>query len=80
MNDEEILNDFVKTRNLKPISKKAYRASIKLYTNFQEMSLAELIKEAETEEDQGVRWKRRTLKRRLINFRTFLAEKYLKNY
>ena len=44
------------------------------------MSLAELIKEAETEEDQGVRWKRRTLKRRLINFRTFLAEKYLKNY
>ena len=80
MNDEEILNDFVKTRNLKPISKKAYHASIKLYTNFNQMSLQELLEEAETEEDSGVRWKRRKLKRRLINFRSFLAENYLKNY
>ena len=35
MNDEEILNDFVKSRNLKPISRKAYKSSIKLYTEYQ---------------------------------------------
>lgn len=80
MNDEEILDDFVKSRNLKPISKKAYKASIKLYTEYHQMTLQNLIKEAEIEEDTGIRWKRRKLKRRLINFRTFLAEKYLKNY
>ena len=80
MNDEEILDDFVKSRNLKPISKKAYKASIKLYTEYHQMTLQDLIKEAEIEEDTGIRWKRRKLKRRLINFRTFLAEKYLKNY
>ena len=80
MNDEEILDDFVKSRNLKPISKKAYKASIKLYTEYHQMTLQDLIKEAEIEEDTGIRWKRRKLKRRLIDFRTFLAEKYLKNY
>lgn len=80
MNDEEILNDFVKSRNLKPISRKAYKSSIKLYTEYHNMSLEELLQEAEIEEDSGIRWKRRKLKRRLIDFRTFLAEKYLKNY
>lgn len=80
MNDEEILDDFVKSRNLKPISKKAYKASIKLYTEYHQMTLQDMIKEAEIEEDTGIRWKRRKLKRRLIDFRTFLAEKYLKNY
>ena len=80
MIDEQILNDFVKTRNLKPITKKAYQASIKLYTEFNQMSLHELITEAEKEEDSGIRWKRRTIKKRLLDFRGYLAEKYLKNY
>lgn len=80
MDNEEILNDFVKTRNLKPITKKAYRASIKLYTTFHEMSLQELLEEAEKEEDERKPWKRRKLKKRLITFRSFLTEHYLKNY
>lgn len=80
MNDEQILNDFVKTRNLKNASRKAYHSSIKLYTSYNNMTLQELLEEAEQEEDNGIRWKRRKLKRRLINFRTFLTENYLKNY
>jgi len=80
MNDEEILDDFVKTRNLKPISKKSYKSSLKLYTEYNGMSLQELLDEAEKEEDERKPWKRRKLKRRLIDFRSFLAENYLKNY
>lgn len=80
MNDEEILDDFVKSRNLKPITRKSYKASIKLYTEFHQMTLQELIDEADEEEEQRIRQKRRKIKRRLLDFRTYLTEKYLKNY
>ena len=41
--------------------------------------MEELIEEAETEEDKGIRWKRRKLKRRLLTFRHYLIENYRKN-
>lgn len=40
------------------------------------MSMIELLQEAEDEEEQGIRWKHRTLKKRLIEFRAFLYENY----
>lgn len=80
MNDEEILDDFVKARNLKYVSKKSYRASIKLYTKFNNMTLEELLDEADDEEEQKIRMKRRKIKKRLINFRAYLVENYMKNY
>lgn len=43
------------------------------------LSLAELIEEAEKEEEQGIRWKHRTLKRRLLNFRKYLMDNYYYN-
>lgn len=79
MNDEEILQDFVAARNLKPISGSAYRYTIKVYTEFHQMTMQELIDEAETEEEQGIRWKHRKLKRRLIDFRNYINEQYLEN-
>ena len=41
------------------------------------MSLSELIKEAENDEENGVRWKNRKIKQRLLNFRVFLQRHYL---
>ena len=80
MDNEEILDDFVKARNLKPITKKAYRSSIKMYTEFNNMTLEELLDEADQEEEQRIRQKKRKIKKRLINFRAFLVENYMKNY
>ena len=79
-NNETLLNDFSKTRNLKDISKQTYSYSIKLYCEFNDKSFPELIKEAEMEENQRIRWKYRTIKKRLINFRNYLTRKYKKNY
>jgi integrase len=38
------------------------------------MTLQELLDEADTEEEKGVRWKRRTLKTRLLDFRNYLID------
>ena len=79
MNDEIILDNFVKSRNLKPRTKKGYNYSLNQYTNFHQMTLEELLEEAESEEELGIRWKHRKLKQRLINFRNWLQNNFLNN-
>ena len=79
-NDNELLNDFSTTRNLKQITKETYNYSIQLYTEFHGLSFVTLLEEAETEEDEGIRWKYRSIKRRLLSFRNHLAQHYMKNY
>ena len=76
-NDKELLNDFTTTRNLKPTTIESYTIFIKNYTTQQGASMVELIKEAENEEEQGIRWKHRTLKKRLISYRTYLYKNYM---
>ena len=75
--DEEILNEFIKIRNLNRRTVYGYKNAIKLYTTFNDMSLVQLLKEAEDDEENGIRWKNRKLKQRLIDFRLFLQENYL---
>ena len=75
--DEEILNEFIKVRNLNNRTVYGYKNAIKLYTTFNDMSLVQLLKEAEDDEENGIRWKNRKLKQRLMNFRLFLQENYL---
>ena len=74
--DQELLDYFSKTRNLQPNTTKSYRIYIKQYTEFQGKTMIELLKEAEDEEEAGVRWKHRTLKKRLIEYRAYLYDKY----
>jgi hypothetical protein len=54
-----------------------YKTAVMSCTDFNKKSLTELINEADEEENSGIRWKDRSLKTRLINFRTHLYEKYL---
>lgn len=74
--DEELISYFSKTRQLQPSTERSYRTYIKQYSKFNNMSMIELLQEAEDEEEAGVRWKHRTLKKRLITFRAFLYENY----
>ena len=75
--DMNLLNELTATRNLSSKTKQSYEDALKCYVDFNNKFLVDLLGEAEQEEDNGVRWKNRKLKYRLINFRVYLQEKYL---
>lgn len=79
MRNEELLEEFFLVKNHDPKTQKAYLRSINKYSKFHGLTMEELIEEAETEEENGVRWKRRKLKKRLLQFRHYLIENYKKN-
>ena len=53
---------------------KLYSACVKAYEHVNHLSLDELLEEADREEEEGIRWKKRTLKTRLLDFRKYLFE------
>lgn len=75
--DKKLLNEFVKIRNLSTRTKHGYKDALKKYVKFQNDSFVNLLKEADQEEENGIRWKNRKLKCRLINFRIFLQENFM---
>lgn len=77
MNNEEILKEIFLVRNHDPKTQKIYRRAINHYCNFHQMTMEELIDEAEAEENKP--WKKRKLKKRLLSFRHHLIDKYKKN-
>lgn len=79
MEDEEILKDLKESRGLSTKTMHTYKLAINTYTNFFGCSLQQLLDEAEKEEEQGIRWKHRKLRKRLLEYRNYLAEKYLKS-
>lgn len=68
----EALNIFFEEKGLSKNSRKTYVNAVKQYTRFTKMNLDELIKEADFEEEERIRWKKRTLRKRLLDFRRFL--------
>ena len=70
----EYFNDFCQERNIKKSTIKGYKTSINKYTTYYNMSLDELIDEALHEEDEKIPLRHRSLKRRLLQFRTFLLD------
>ena len=72
--EEKIFKNFCRERNLSPGSIKVYDHALRKYKTFNGMTLQELLDEADTEEEKGVRWKRRTLKTRLLDFRNYLID------
>lgn len=76
MNDVEILENLHNIRNHSRTRRDTYKQAVKNYVKFNGMSLQELLTEAENEEEEGIRWKKRTLKTRLINFRGYLTHNY----
>ena len=73
MNNEQLLEEIHIVKNHSDCTKLVYKQAVGKYTAFCEKSMEELLEEAEDEEDKGVRWKKRTLKRRLLSFRLLIA-------
>ena len=72
--EEKIFKTFCRERNISPGSVNVYRHALNKYLEFTGMTLTELLDEADREEEQRIRWKRRTLKTRLIDFRNYLID------
>lgn len=53
-------------------TKRHYRAAVKIYTQLTNHTLEELIEDADREEEQMIRWKKRHIKEYLIMFRNYL--------
>lgn len=70
MND--YLEKFFIDKGSSKSTKRHYRAAVKLYTRLTDHTLEELIDEADQEEDQRIRWKKRHVKEYLIQFRNYL--------
>ena len=79
MENIEIINHFCERKQHSQRSRIAYRSTLEKFSKFQGLSLEELIKEAETEEDNGVRWKRCKLLNRLEDYRSYLVKEFSEN-
>ena len=79
MKDKELIEEFQQIRRLTKSSMNTYTSAFKIYKEYNEKTLCELLKEAEQEEDKSIRWKHRKLKKRLIEFRGYLYDNYLRN-
>ena len=66
------LQTFCEEKNLSQSTTALYTSCVKIYEEINDTTLDELIKEADYEEEQGVRWKHRKLKERLIQYRNYL--------
>ena len=75
----EIIDQISLERELSPNTKNLYNIALNSYSNFLGEPLAQLLEEAETEEDEGIRWKKRSIKKHLINYRNFLFNNYIKS-
>ena len=74
--DTELLEDVKQIRNLSDTTIRGMRYALEDYLKYNKKSFKALLKEAEKEEEDGVRWKHRTLRKRLLKFRTYCYEKH----
>ena len=74
MTNTEIANEISSFKNHSPQTRKIYKRVIDYYSEFNQMSIDDLINEADQEEEKGIRWKKRKIKSRLLRFRQHLID------
>lgn len=70
--NNEYLNEYIQTRGLSPKTYNSLKSVLKHYCKFQQSNLDDLLEEADLEEEAGVRWKKRKLKKRLTAYMNHL--------
>lgn len=73
-NMNNLIKEYCTAKGLKKSSIQTVTYMLEHYERFQEATLEELILEAEQEEDAGIRWKHRKLKKRLIAYTNHLQK------
>ena len=72
--NEDYLQEYVAERGLSKQTYQTMKIILNHYSEFQNMSLHELLLEADKEEEERLRWKNRKLKTRLISYMNHLRE------
>lgn len=68
------IDAFIEEKNLSKSTAGLYESCVKIYEAVNNSTLDELLNEADEEEEAGIRWKKRKLRVRLINFRKYLFD------
>ena len=74
MYQNNLFQRFCKERNIKDSTMKGYHSTLKKYEDFHKKSLDELIEEAIKDEEERTPLKERKIKKRLLDYRTYLLD------
>lgn len=77
MYNNTLFQKFCRERNIKKSTIKGYISTLRLYTQFHNCTLEELINEAVTEEENKIPLKDRQLRERLVSYRNYMLENNL---
>ena len=77
MENKDYAREYIDSRGLKEENYQKLVYILEDYSQFQEMSIHDLLQEADTEEENRIRWKHRTLKTRLINYMNYVKKRML---
>ena len=72
MYSNKLFQKFCKERNIKEGTMKGYDSALKKYISFHQKSIDYLINEALKDEEKRIPLKERKIKKRLLNYRSFL--------
>lgn len=72
--NKQIINEIAQTKNLAKTTIYSYHTALDKYSTYHQLSIQELLAEADQEEEEGIRLKRRKIKQRLLTFRAHLQE------
>lgn len=77
--EDLLFQDYCIIKNLTINSKKSYATALRAYLISENKTLQELIDEADYEEEQNLRQKKKQVNKRLIHFKNYLQEKRYSN-
>ena len=77
MENKDYAMEYVVTRGLKENTLIKLELVLDHYSTFQNMKIEDLLEEADREEEQGIRWKKRTLKNRLLRYMNYCKSQML---
>lgn len=78
MKNNTLLQEIHLAKHHSNSTQNVYMVASEKYCQYFEMTIEELLQEAEAEEQQHIDWKYRKLKRRLIEYRAYLIDNYPK--
>lgn len=79
MSMNEIIKEMKEVNQISITTAKSYNTQLLLYEQFQKASMQDMIEEAEREEEQGIKKRKRKIKQRLLEYRNYLMENGYEN-
>ena len=79
MNNNELLKNLAISCNHSEETQRIYRLALTNYASYFNQNLHELLSEAEEDENNNIKWKRRRVKAKLTEYRHHLLQKYALN-